>query len=511
MDNQDVSKLKAKGRVELLVLFFVLVLAVGGVAEYRHATAPISSAMVVFDYVEDAQKAAENKQSLQDKHKQQVKAEIAPLEAKAPVSELNPPKAQDIAAPVVQKNDGVEPDVVKALNERVQNNSAEPKNETAPKNETNFDAISETKSENMVKAENPSRDGAAELTDYMQEIHQKAENVSRPQSALGQIQERQEVKKVERQPQPVFEAGKIEIYDSEKGVVAVQETVEVIVPEKAMQDAKMANKETAESPEPQVIDNEKKPEDKAQSEEKTVPAKVEKEPSVKEVRAEATSVEQKVVEPTKEPENVDANKDVTSEVSDKAQPTLLVPVKNEPAINNDVALKSAEAKPEVKQNSAKEAPVDMIKAMQEGKAPVEDVVKSAEVQENIVNKTEEISSDTVSEKQVTSELKTVDEKQDVVKEQIAEDKVAKSKKANEALENLFKKMSEPNALTTSASEEKVDEVVAPAAEGEKSESVKNESKNSQPIENNVKNNNQSATSNDENGAVDMMKAIISRK
>ena len=68
MDNQDVSKLKAKGRVELLVLFFVLVLAVGGVAEYRHATAPISSAMVVFDYVEDAQKAVENKQSLQDKH-----------------------------------------------------------------------------------------------------------------------------------------------------------------------------------------------------------------------------------------------------------------------------------------------------------------------------------------------------------------------------------------------------------------------------------------------------------
>lgn len=502
MDNQDVSKLKAKGRVELLILFFVLVLAVGGGAEYRHATAPMSSAMVVFDYVEDAPQA-------------QDKTITAPLEAKAPVSELNPPKAQDIAAPKVQKSDGGEPDVVKALNERVKNNSAEPKNETAPKNETNSEAASETKSDNIAKEENPSRDGAAELTDYMQEIHQKAENVSRPQSALGQIQERQEVKKVARQPQPVFEAGKIEIYDSEKGVIAVHETVQVVVSEKTVQEDKMENKVAAESPEPpepQAVDNVKKPEDKAQSEEKTVPTKAEKEQSIEKVKTEANLVEQKVVEPTKEPENVNANKEATSEASSKAQPTLLVPVKNEPAINDEVASKSAETKQEAKQNSAtEEVPVDMIKAMQESKAPVKDVVKSAEVQENIVNKTDEISSDIVSEKPVASELKVVEEKQNDVKDLIAEDKAAKSKKANEALENLFKKMSEPNALTNSASEEKVDEVVAPATDGIKSESVENESKNSQPIENNAKKDNQAATSSDENGAVDMMKAIISRK
>lgn len=500
MDNQDVSKLKAKGRVELLILFFVLVLAVGGVAEYRHATAPMSSAMVVFDYVEDAPQA-------------QDKTITAPLEAKAPVSELNPPKAQDIAAPKVQKSDGGEPDVVKALNERVKNNSAEPKNETAPKNETNSEVASETKSDNITKGENPSRDGAAELTDYMQEIHQKAENVSRPQSALGQIQERQEVKKVARQPQPVFEAGKIEIYDSEKGVIAVHETVQVVVSEKTVQEDKMENKVAAESPEPQAVDNVKKQEDKAQSEEKTVPTKAEKEQSIEKVKTEANLVEQKVVEPTKEPENVDANKEATSEASDKVQPTLLVPVKNESAINDEVASKSAEAKPEAKQNSAtEEVPVDMIKAMQESKAPVKDnMVESVKTQENAPKKTEETAAKIVSEKPVTSELKVVEEKQNDVKDLIAEDKAAKSKKANEALENLFKKMSEPNALTNSASEEKVDEVVAPVADGIKSESVENESKNSQPIENNAKNYNQSATSSDENGAVDMMKAIISRK
>lgn len=498
MDNQDVSKLKAKSRVELLILFFVLVLAVGGVAEYRHLTAPMSSAMVVFDYADDKNlEKTDNTQKKISSSQAQKNAITVPAEAQAPTSELNPPKALEISAPSVAENEAAQLDDVKNLSERVQPQNSE---QVAQKIQDNNKQIAEKgiiQDETIVQ-----RDGAAELTNYMQDIHQKAESITRPQSALGQIQERQEVKKTQRQPQPVFEAGKIEIYDSEKGVVAVQETVEVIAPEKTVQEEKMVDKETAELSEVQTVDNVKKPET----------AKASNAQSAEVVKTETNSVEQKVVAQTKELANVDVNKTVTADVSDKAQPTLLVPVKNEPVANNEVAPKPAETKSEIKQDSAKEAPVDMIKAMQESKAPVkENTVKSITAQENIVNQTDEISSNIVSEKTITSVAKTVEEKPNEVKEQIVEDKAAKSKKANEALENLFKKMSEPNALTNSASEEKVGEVTVPVVGAIKSESVENKSSISQGVENNAKNNAETISKVDESGAVDMMKAIVSRQ
>ncbi len=500
MDNQDISKLKAKSRVELLILFFVLVLAVGGVAEYRHLTAPMSSAMVVFDYAED--KNLEKTDNTQTQKKlssslAQKNTITAPAEVKAPISKLNPPKAQEISVSSVAKDEKVQLDDVKNLSERVQPQNSE---QVAQKIQDNNKQIAEKgiiQDETIVQ-----RDGAAELTNYMQDIHQKAETITRPQSALGQIQERQEVKKTQRQPQPVFEAGKIEIYDSEKGVVAVHKTVEVIVPEKTVQEEKMVDKETAELSESQTIDNVKKPET----------AKASNAQSAEVVKTETNSVEQKVVAQTKELANVDVNKTATADVSDKAQPTLLVPVKNEPVANNEVAPKPAETKSEIKQDSAQEAPVDMIKAMQESKAPVkENTVKSTTAQENIINQNDEISSNIVSEKPITSVTKTVEEKQNEVKEQIVDDKEAKSKKANEALENLFKKMSEPNALTNSTSGELVGEVTVPVVEAIKSESVENKSSISQGVENNAKNNAETISKVDESGAVDMMKAIVSRQ
>lgn len=498
MDNQDVSKLKAKSRVELLILFFVLVLAVGGVAEYRHLTAPMSSAMVVFDYADDKNlEKTDNTQKKISSSQAQKNAITVPAEAQAPTSELNPPKALEISAPSVAENEAAQLDDVKNLSERVQPQNSE---QVAQKIQDNNKQIAEKgiiQDETIVQ-----RDGAAELTNYMQDIHQKAESITRPQSALGQIQERQEVKKTQRQPQPVFEAGKIEIYDSEKGVVAVQETVEVIAPEKTVQEEKMVDKETAELSEVQTVDNVKKPET----------AKASNAQSAEVVKTETNSVEQKVVAQTKELANVDVNKTVTADVSDKAQPTLLVPVKNEPVANNEVAPKPAETKSEIKQDSAKEAPVDMIKAMQESKAPVkENTVKSTTAQENIINQNDEISSNIVSEKPITSVTKTVEEKQNEVKEQIVDDKEAKSKKANEALENLFKKMSEPNALTNSTSGEKVGEVTVPVVGAIKSESVENKSSISQGVENNAKNNAETISKVDESGAVDMMKAIVSRQ
>ena len=73
-------------------------------------------------------------------------------------------------------------------------------------------------------------------------------------NALGQIAERPIVKKTKRQPQPVFQEGKIEIYDSDKGVVAVQESVEIRVSTKDVQADTVVNEKTL-------------PNDKMQSEE----------------------------------------------------------------------------------------------------------------------------------------------------------------------------------------------------------------------------------------------------
>lgn len=496
MDNQDVSKLKAKGRVELLILFLVLVFVVGGVAEYRHSTAPMSSAMVVFDYVEDAPKA-------------QDMTVTAPLEAKAPVSELNPPKAQDIASPEVKKENMAEPSLQKKMAQSWEISQQKDKFDEnviiLNENEKKFEDKDAT---NLQKTS--SRDGAAELTDYMQEIHQKAEAVSRPQSALGQIQERQEVKKVTNQDQPVFEAGKIEIYDSEKGVVAVHEAVEVIVSAKTVQETDGQNKKMAEPSALQATENMKNSENTVQSVEGPAVDKTGNALSAEEIKTEANSVE-----PTKEQANVDANKMVTSEASGKVQPTLLVPVKDKTFVKDEVASNVAVTKPELKQNFDKDAPVDMIKAMQEGKAPVkkEAAIDTINTQENIVEKVEETSQNiaTASEKSVISETKAVEEMQNEVREQIVEDKAAKSKKANEALENLFKKMSEPNALTASASEENIDDDVASVVERVKSESVEDEVKTPQPIENNSKNSADLSAKNADAGAVDLMKAIVSRK
>ena len=79
------------------------------------------------------------------------------------------------------------------------------------------------------------------------------------------------------------------------------------------------------------------------------------------------------------------------------------------------------------------------------------------------------------------------------------------------MENLFKKMSEPNALDSSAIPQNDGKTLQENLDKNSGESVENNATSNQMIENNTKNDNQSATSSDENGAVDMMKAIVSRQ
>lgn len=477
MDNQDVAKLKARGRVELLILFFVLVLAVGGVAEYRHLTAPMSSAMVVFDYTngQDAEtvlQAQNQKKPLSSQT--QNNTIIAPTEAKAPASKLNPPKAQEISAPSALKNETATQDEVKNLSERAQSQSSE-------QNAQLLQANNQTEEKGRVTEEKlPQRDGAAELTDYMQEIHQKAENISRPQSALGQIQERPVVKKVQRQPQPVFEAGKIEIYDSEKGVVAVQETVEVIAPQKDVQTETKSKEKTTEVADIPVVEK---------------------------------SSEPQTSETVHEQIKADSQGGKSSETSDKSQPTLLVPLRADSSSNEPATPQAVEEVKAAETSVTPEAPVDMLKNIQENKAEIQDKdIKAAEVKENTPQMNENKADLSVSDKKanlVADEV--VEKKQAEVKVDSVEDKAAKSKKANEALENLFKKMSEPNALDSSVIPQNDGKTLQENLDKNSGESVENNATSNQMIENNTKNDNQSATSSDENGAVDMMKAIVSRK
>lgn len=47
MDNQEISRLKARGKAELLAFVLFLTLLGGAVAEYRRETAPLAMAAVV--------------------------------------------------------------------------------------------------------------------------------------------------------------------------------------------------------------------------------------------------------------------------------------------------------------------------------------------------------------------------------------------------------------------------------------------------------------------------------
>lgn len=60
MDNQEISRLKARGKAELLAFVLFLTLLGGAAAEYRRETAPLATAAVVFDRGK-ASRAAESR------------------------------------------------------------------------------------------------------------------------------------------------------------------------------------------------------------------------------------------------------------------------------------------------------------------------------------------------------------------------------------------------------------------------------------------------------------------
>lgn len=216
MDNQEISRLKARGKAELLAFVLFLTLLGGAAAEYRRETAPLATAAVVFERgkasraaeprneivqpaAAEAGKKAENStagatagsMAAAETEATTIGAETSAMKATAPVSALSAPAAEEIAA-------------------RVENGQ-------------NVSGGSQA-AQGTEQAE-ISGEALTEFLDFMQETKEKVDAVSKPESALAKISQPETAAKPDtRSETVVFEEGKIEIYDSEKGVVAVEET-----------------------------------------------------------------------------------------------------------------------------------------------------------------------------------------------------------------------------------------------------------------------------------------------
>lgn len=216
MDNQEISRLKARGKAELLAFVLFLTLLGGAAAEYRRETAPLATAAVVFERGKASRAAESRRETVQSAAAEADKkagisaaettvssaettgskvttigTETAAMEARAPVSVLSAPAAEEIAARAENGQN------VSGSSQAVQG---------AEQAEISGEALTE-------------------FLDFMQETKEKVDAVSKPESALAKIsQPETAAKPASRSETIVFEEGKIEIYDSEKGVVAVEET-----------------------------------------------------------------------------------------------------------------------------------------------------------------------------------------------------------------------------------------------------------------------------------------------
>ena len=123
MDNQEISRLKARGKAELLAFVLFLTLLGGAAAEYRRETAPLATAAVVFERGKASRAAESRRETVQSAAAEADKkagipaaettvssaettgskvttigTETAAMEARAPVSVLSAPAAEEIAA-----------------------------------------------------------------------------------------------------------------------------------------------------------------------------------------------------------------------------------------------------------------------------------------------------------------------------------------------------------------------------------------------------------------------------
>lgn len=189
MVNNETEKMKAKYKTKLLAMLLLLVLVVGGLFEYYQALLPLDREVIVHipSKLDISSDQAKEKQAIEEKEAQKVVVE----------------------------------EVV----------AAQPKEE---------DSIQ------VSGAEDKHQQALPEFLDYMQQVNDNVSQVEQQPSALDKIkQSESEDKSVEVKSQPQVHTDKIEIYDTNKGVVGVIEVPSdaVVVINPASEENKAENRE----------------------------------------------------------------------------------------------------------------------------------------------------------------------------------------------------------------------------------------------------------------------------
>ena len=223
MDGYEVAKLQAKARLKLVLTVFAMSAAAGAAVEYRRATAPLATAAVVFERRGAEVALPATVQNVQVSGETGDKAFGNMPAVSAEARPLDETTRRTVAAVAAAGN--AEPAPAVSVSPEAPAVLEAPDAATV---ETY--AVSDTDGD--VPVSQPAADKPDVLTDflgYMRDMQARADAVQKPASALGKIMPRQPAV-AEPQPREVlFQEGRIEIYDSEKGVVAVETSTAAVV------------------------------------------------------------------------------------------------------------------------------------------------------------------------------------------------------------------------------------------------------------------------------------------
>ena len=223
MDGYEVAKLQAKARLKLVLAVFAMSAAAGAAVEYRRAAAPLATAAVVFERRGAEVALPATVQNVQVSGETGDKAFGNMPAVSAEARPLDETTRRTVAAVAAAGN--AEPAPAVSVSPEAPAVLEAPDAATV---ETY--AVSDTDGD--VPVSQPAADKPDVLTDflgYMRDMQARADAVQKPASALGKIMPRQPAV-AEPQPREVlFQEGRIEIYDSEKGVVAVETSTAAVV------------------------------------------------------------------------------------------------------------------------------------------------------------------------------------------------------------------------------------------------------------------------------------------
>ncbi len=207
---------------------------------------------------------------------------------------------------------------------------------------------------------------------YFDKVREDLETVTEPVSALDNIVQAEPVEEVKEKAQEVFEEGKIEIYDSEKGVVAKEEVP--VVTEEVVVVKENDGVEIAVEVESEIV---KEVEAKPEGEEVSLDEVYQdEEVPLDEVNVEVNEVPVEVVEENKE----DVESAKVSEAKEVVEEEAVEEVVSEEAVEENIDV-AEDIEENVSEDS--EEPAENVDAKEEAEVSEEDVSKAKSEIENI--------------------------------------------------------------------------------------------------------------------------------